>query len=117
MSEQPAAPAPADPPLEQRVGKLETGQESLSGKLDTILEKLSGGGVSAPAPAAVTADPAPAPADMTEQMRQAVRDVQAETLAKTAPATPAPEITPREITVRGKEKLQRMLFGKDPVSK
>jgi hypothetical protein len=111
----PAAPAPADPPLEQRVGKLETGQESLSGKLDTIIEKLSGS--PAPAPAAVTADPAPAPADMTEQMRQAVRDVQAETLAKSAPATPAPEITPREITVRGKEKLQRIFFGKDPVSR
>jgi hypothetical protein len=113
MSEQPATPAP-DAPLEQRVGKLESGQQTLSGKLDTIIDKLSGGS-SAPAAPVTTADPAPSVApDMTEQMAEAIRRVNAEAAAKSTPAVPEPEQTPREITVRGKEKLQHLLFGKEP---
>ena len=111
----PPAPDPAAAPLEQRVGKLEDGQETLSGKLDQILSRLPGSGP-APEPAVTHGDPAPAadPAAMAEQMRQAVRDVNAEAAAASAPRAPEPETVPREVMIKGKAKLQKALFGSEP---
>lgn len=111
-------PKPADPaPLEQRVGKIESEQERQGGVLDQILGKLTGSG----SETTVTegTDPPAAPGDVAEQMRQAVRDVQAEADAEAGKAArlggkrPDPETTPREVMVKGKDKLQRLMFGGD----
>lgn len=111
---EPAAPAAGDP-LPERVGKIEAEQERQGGMLDKIWDKLSG---SPEGDSHVTSGTGPAagPGDMTEQMRQAVRDVNAEAAAavKDKPATPEPETTPREVMVKGKARLQRALFGGDP---
>lgn len=112
---------PADPPqpaagdtLETRVGKLETGQESMSGKLDTILDKLSGKPADDPAPV-TTADPPPAAPDMGEQMRQAVRDVHAETEAANAKKEPPkPEVQPREAGQPFRQRLGEVIHGREP---
>lgn len=111
-------PAPADEgaPLAERVGKIETEQERQGGILDQIRDHLTGRADTGPAPAVRGDDPGPSAADMAEQMRQAVRDVRAEEAAaatKDTPARPEPETTPREVMIRGKDKLQRVLFGGD----
>lgn len=116
---EPAAP-PADDPLPERVGKIEAEQKRQGSLLDRIASKLDG--LSPADNDSVTKGTAPpaGPADMTEQMRQAVRDVQAETDAEAGKAArlggkrPDPETTPREVMIRGKERLQRALFGGDP---
>jgi hypothetical protein len=114
VSDQPAETTPApDAPLAQRVDGLEVEQKRQGGVLDRIENLLTTSGdtvTSADQP------PAAAAADMGEQMRQAVRDVRAEEAAA-APAPPPPETTPREVMIRGKDKLQRALFGSDPEAK
>jgi hypothetical protein len=106
-------PAPDGAPLERRVDSIENEQRRQGGILDQILGKLSGDN---DAPVTRAADPAAAAGDMTEQMRQAVRDVRAEeaAAAKTQPSSPEPETVPREVTLKGKDRLQRALFGGDP---
>jgi type IV secretory pathway VirB10-like protein len=108
------APAPAPPagdaPLAKRVDTIEAEQQRQGGILEEIRDKLTG-----TAPPAVTRgdDPGPSAADMAEQMRQAVRDVNAEAAAAAPSAAPEPETTPREVMIKGKERLQRALFGGD----
>jgi hypothetical protein len=51
---------------------------------------------------------------MVAQMKEAVRQVQAETAAKQPPASPPPEVPPREVKGKVKAALQRGLFGSDP---
>jgi hypothetical protein len=110
------APAPAgDAPLAKRVDTIEAEQQRQGGILEEIRDKLTG--TSHPGqPDQVTRgdDPGPSAADMGEQMRQAVRDVRAEeAAAKQEPTTPPPETTPREVMIKGKEKLQKIMFGGD----
>ena len=101
MADDPTTPTAQTTPtsdgnLGERVGKLEQGQERQDGKLDQILGMLTGA-KDKPADPVTTADPAPAAADMAEQMRQAVRDVNAEAAAATpAPSRPDPETSPRK---------------------
>ena len=129
MTDQPGQPPAAGAPpagtgeasriqsLDERFGKIETEQQQQRGLLEQIRDSLTGRN-SPPAGSAPAASP-PAPAaaaaaDMAEQMRQAVRDVHAEESAA-GPGTPAPEKTPRETgRIGGKERLQRVFFGKDP---
>jgi hypothetical protein len=104
-------PTPATEPdgsLTERVGKLETGQDTIAGKVDRILGILDKPDGDAPA---TTAD-APA-ADMGEQMRQAVRDVQAETAAAGVSA-PKPEVRPREAGQPFRQRLAEVIHGKEP---
>lgn len=117
MAEENPQPAPvAADPLPERVGKIEAEQERQGGILDKILGKLDG--LSPADNPGVTrgTEPPAGPADMGEQMRQAVRDVNAEAAAaaKDKPAAPEPETTPREVMIKGKERLQRALFGGEP---
>lgn len=105
-------PAPGDT-LETRVGKLETGQESISGKVDKILGILDKPADPAAEPV-TTADPAP-PADMGEQMKEAVRAVNAETAAAAAKKDPPkPETPPREAGQPFREKLGQVIHGREP---
>ena len=107
---EPAAPAPDDSaPLAKRVDGLEAEQQRQGGVLDEIKGMLAGRGE----PVASADDPGPSAADMAEQMRQAVRDVNAEAAAAAPPAAPEPETTPREVMIKGKDKLQRIMFGGD----
>jgi hypothetical protein len=106
------APQAADA---QRINRIEREQERQGGILDRIVGIL---GSSRDDDDSVTrgGEPALSAGDMAEQMRQAVRDVRAEeaAAAKTEPATPAPETAPREVAVRGKDRLQAAIFGKNP---
>lgn len=110
----PPEPAPPDgdsAPLAKRVDGLEAEQQRQGGILEEIRDRLTG---QPPAPPVKGDDPPVSAADMAEQMRQAVRDVNAEAAAaKGTPGAPEPETTPREVMVKGKEKLQRALFGGD----
>jgi hypothetical protein len=55
------------------------------------------------------------PSRVQEEMLQAIKDVKAGLAAgTTAPAAPEPERAPAEVTVRGKQRLQKRLFGADP---
>ena len=110
MTETPPEPQSGDS-LDTRVSALETGQESIAEKVDKILGIL--GKPAAPAEPVTTADPAPA-ADMGEQMRQAVRDVHAERDQAAAKDPPKPEVKPREAGQPGRQKLARVLYGKEP---
>lgn len=102
-------PAPGDAGLAGRVDQIERKQDGLDTKLDRIIGMFSDTDVTR------ADDPAAAQADMTEQMKEAVRAVNAEAAAaKTEPGKPAPETTPREVMVKGKERLQAAIFGKDP---
>jgi hypothetical protein len=105
---EPTEPAP-DGSLTERVGKLETGQESIAGKVDRILGLLDKPGT--PAESTTTADPAPA--DMTEQMKEAVRAVHAETAAADA-AKPKPEQRPREAGQPFRQRLAEVVHGREP---
>ncbi len=97
--------------LEARVDKLEDGQQSILGKLDQLL----GRGEDKAEPVA-EADPAPDAPDVVEQMRQAVRDVHAERdqAAAAKPDKPKPEVKPREAGQPGRERLARVLYGREP---
>ena len=115
---EPAAPAAGDP-LPERVGKIEAEQERQGGILDQILGKLDHLSPSGDSSVTEGTEPPAGPADMTEQMRQAVRDVQAEADQEAGKAArlgkkPEPETTPREVMLKGKDRLQRALFGSDP---
>lgn len=103
---------PAPEGLEPRVAKLETGQESMSERIDKILGLLDKPAGDEPV---TSADPAPA-ADMAEQMRQAVRDVHAERDQAAAKEPPKPEVPPREAGQPAKQRLARVLYGKEPRS-
>jgi hypothetical protein len=114
----PPAPAADDSaPLAKRVDTIEAEQQRQGGILDEIRAKLTGSPEGDTHVTKGTDPPAASAADMAEQMRQAVRDVRAEEAAAAAkgkPAEPAPETTPREVMVRGKDRLQRLMFGGDP---
>lgn len=102
--------------IDARFTRIEDEQRDQRGILTEIRDHLTGAG-SGDAGGSVTqaSDPAPA-GDMAEQMRQAVRDVNAERDHDAEHAKlrqPPPETSPREIVVRGKEKLQNVLFGGD----
>jgi len=103
----------------ESIDSIRAEQERQAGLLDTILARLPGVGDGDTSVTTGTEAPAPA-ADMTEQMRQAVRDVQAEADAEAGKQLrlggkrPEPETTPREVMVKGKDRLQRLLFGGDP---
>lgn len=120
MTTPPDPPAP-DPEAGRikSIADLQAEQERQGGVLDKILSRLAG----APEPdtSVTSADPAPAAAaaDMGAQMRQAIKDVQAEEDAELGRQhrlgkRPEPETSPREVMVRGKDRLQRALFGGDP---
>jgi hypothetical protein len=113
--QQPAAAGSTETaPLESRVGEIERKQDRQDGKLDRIIEMLPGVGSAGGGEPVTRADEPPASAaDMAEQVRQAVRDVNAESASK-EPSRPAPEMTPREVGIEGKQKLQAWLFGGDP---
>lgn len=110
--------------LDDRFGALEHEQSEQRGMLSQILGKLGGGG-DAPKGEPVTRgdDPlaGPDPGSMAEQMRQAVRDVRAEEAQAEKDRqhsadhdrlrTPDPEKAPREVMIRGKAKLQKIMFG------
>lgn len=111
--------------LDDRFGALEAEQERQGGLLEQIAAKLGGGKPDSDGPV-TSADAPPAgpnPADMAEQMRQAVRDVRAEEAQADADrqhaadhaklSAPEPEKTPREVMIKGKAKLQKVLFGGD----
>lgn len=103
-------PAPGDT-LETRVGKLETGQESIGAKVDKILgilDKKPGGDETV-----TSADAPPPAADMTEQMKEAVRAVNAESAAA-KPDPPKPEVPPREAGQPFRERLGRAIHGREP---
>lgn len=110
MSDQPTETAPVD----ARVDRIEREQERQGGVLDRIVGML--GDTDRDTTTTRADNPATDAADMTEQMRQAVRDVNAEAAAAATkePSKPEPETTPREVMVKGKERLQRALFGSDP---
>lgn len=107
---------PAAAPLDNRVSKIEAEQERQGGVLDKIVGMLADAPDSNTTVTRADEPPAAAATDMTEQMRQAIRDVSAEAAAagKQEPASPPAETTPREVMIRGKERLQRALFGSDP---
>ena len=112
MTTPPETP-PASAPVDERVTRIEREQE----RQGTVLDRIVGILGDTPSDTTVTRADAPASvADMGEQMRQAVRDVRAEEAAASKPeaTTPPPETTPREVMIRGKERLQRALFGSDP---
>jgi hypothetical protein len=98
----------ADGSLTERVGKLETGQDTIASKVDRILGILDKPEGDAPT---TTADPAPA--DMGEQMRQAVSDVHAEAVAAEA-AKPKPEQPPREAGQPFRQRLAEVVHGREP---
>lgn len=133
----PAAPQPppaAPPPPAggdgegsriQSIQELSARQDRMDGKLDTLLAKFGiGSSGQQPQPQQQgTAGQGSRPGEMQEQMRQAIRDVRAEEAAAAARAAagqqqgqqqPPAEQKPREVTLRGKAKLQRRLFGADP---
>lgn len=104
-------------PLAARVDTIEAEQQRQGGILEQIRDHLTGTDHPSQPDNVTRADtPAASAAEMAEQMRQAVRDVNAEAAAASTaqPARPEPETTPREVMVRGKDKLQRVLFGGDP---
>jgi len=115
MTEPTPTPTPEPAPdgsLPERVSKLETGQESIIGKVDRILGILDKPEGDAPP---TSADPAPA-ADMTEQMKEAVRAVHAETAAAEA-SKPKPEMRPREAGQPFRQRLAEVVHGKEPKSR
>jgi len=112
-----APPAAEDAPLSKRVDSIEAEQKRQGGILEEIRDKLTGSSAEDDKNVTRGTEPPAGGADMAEQMRQAVRDVNAEAAAAAAkqpPAAPPPETSPREVMIKGKERLQRALFGGDP---
>ena len=121
MTDPPAPPAPAGPPppgpttedrQDRQIAELRTEQQRQGTVLDE-LRSLIKGQQDGPGAPPVRGDPPPAAApDITEQVRQAVRDVNAEqAVAGAKPAPPKPERRPREVGQPGRQRLQRFLFG------
>ena len=105
MADEPTPDPAPDGTLDQRVSSLETGQQTLTEKIDELL-----GIVKSDREPTTTADPPPAP-DITEQVRQAIRDVNAE---QPPPAkAPEPEKPPREAGQPHRDRLHSVLFGKE----
>jgi hypothetical protein len=133
----PAGPSSAAPDPEAArittIDELATEQNRQAGVLDELLAIVKGEGAQAQG---VQADAHTAargrvdarldrPSMVQDQMRQAVRDVQAEAARQQAEAAhnaehdrlkqpPPAETAPREVVVRGKARLQRFMFGADP---
>ena len=109
--------------LDERFGAIESEQRAQRGILEQLRDALTGDDDGGGGGGAVTGDPAPGGADMGEQMRQAIRDVRAEDAAAEAERQhaadhdrlrqPPAERQPREVGVRGRDRLQRVLFGGD----
>jgi hypothetical protein len=119
---------PADPEAARitTIDDLKTEQARQAGVLDQLLAIVKGEGGQAEG---VKTDAHQAAQDrvdarldrpslVQDQMRQAVRDVQAEADHKAEhdrlKQPPPAETAPREVVVRGKARLQRALFGADP---
>lgn len=103
-------PAAEDGTLTERVGKLETGQDSLSERVDRILGILDKPASDEPVTRADEPDHA---ADMAEQMKEAVRAVHAERDQAAAKEAPRPEVQPREAGQPAKQRVAAILFGKE----
>lgn len=113
---------------EQRIDQLEQRQNSMDSKLDRILDRLGGGGkdqgdAGSSGQPARQDPPADRPGQIQDQMAEAIRAVRAEEKAEEARRQhdadhqrmkPPQETAPREVTVRGKARLQRALFGGEP---
>lgn len=135
MAGKPADPAkppePAQPAADQETGRITTiedlsaRQDRTESKLDQILGLL-GSSSKDQAPAAAGDGSAAAPGFGMNEIKQAIRDVGAEQQQKEADAAHAaehdrlrgaqqqqkePEHTPRDAMIRGKERLQKVLFG------
>jgi len=106
---EPAAPS-GEPERIASIAELRAEQQRQAGVLDEIKALLAGRG-DPPGQPVTRGDPPPADVpDIGEQMRAAIRAVNAERDAKTTP--PPPEKPPREVGgIRGKARLQRGLFG------
>lgn len=133
MNPQPAAAGPQPPPADQgpkqeeqritTIAELSERQERTEGKLDRILGILGDKGEHTQAHAGAqqhVEERLDRPGRIQDEMRQAIRDVRAEEQAAEArrqhdaehqQMRPPPETQPREVAVRGKAKLQRVLFG------
>lgn len=107
MTEPAPEPAP-DGTLNERVGRLESGQDSLSERVDRILGILDKPEGDAPVTSAD--DP---PADMAAQMEAAIRKVNAEAAAA-APDKPKPEQHPREAGQPFRQRLAEVIHGREP---
>lgn len=106
-------------------------QHATDSKVDTLMSKvdqlLGGGHRDEPAgPGQATGQPAGQPADHLDEIKRAIRDVRAEDAAADQQAAhdaeharlrdgqkPPPEQKPRDAMPRGKERLQRLMFGAD----
>lgn len=105
-------------------------QHATDGKVDTLMGKvdqlLGGSQHREPAgPGQATGQPAGQPADHLDEIKRAIRDVRAEDQAADQQAAhdaeharlrdgqKPPEQQPREAAVRGKQRLQKILFGAD----
>ena len=121
------------PPADQggnekdRIAELEQRQEKTDAKLDKILGILGDKGEHTEAHAQAqdhVEDRLDRPGRIQDEMRQAVRDVRAEEAAEAARRQhdadhqklrqPPPETAPREVAVKGKARLQKVLFGGEP---
>jgi hypothetical protein len=126
---------PADPEAARitTIDDLKTEQAHQAGVLDQLLALVKGEGGQAEGLKADAHTAAQGrvdarldrPSVVQDQMRQAVRDVQAEAARQQAEADhraehdrlkqpPPAETAPREVVVRGKARLQRVMFGADP---
>jgi hypothetical protein len=84
-------------------------QDEQGSKIDEILGILKSGFTGGERET-TSADPPPAP-DIAEQVRQAVRDVAAETAAGSG--EPRPEQPPKEAGQPTRAKIQKFMFGQD----
>jgi hypothetical protein len=107
--------------LDTRFGAIETEQREQRGMLDKILTAVSGTGGQAAATAhradtTVVDDRLDRPSRIQDQMKEAIRAVNAEQqqAQQPGPAAPAAEAAPAEVAIRGKQRLQQIVFGKDP---
>lgn len=91
------------------IAEMRAEQERQGGILDRLVAFMDGGKPASEPPGAKT-DPVDAP-DIGEQMRQAVRDVNAETAAKAPEAKP--EVPPAEAGQPRKNRLHGALYGRE----
>lgn len=105
----PAPPASAEARQDQQIAELRTEQQRQGGVLEEIRGMLTRGTGDPGAAPPVRGDPPPAP-DLAEQVKEAVRAVNAEQAAA-GPAKPKPEKRPREVGQPFRQRLQKTLFG------